>query len=165
MRSASSATCLMLVRTSAVRLPRLLSPAGDARDRGSEQSFELTSQQDADEAAERPADEHALSEFGARLSRLDYVLKRHLDAGEAGLIDPQAGRLDARDGQRAPRKALGLARDHAARPELPVEPCGLDVLRLAPARHVNPRRPDILWSSSGGTRSLIRKHRPAGYPA
>src|SRR4051812_5803487 len=163
MRSASSATCLLLVRSSA--LPRLLSPTGDVRDRGSEQGFELTSQQDADRTAERPADQHALGEPGALLSRFDDVLERHLDAGRAGLIHPQAGRLDARDGQRAPRKALGLARDHAARPELPIEPSGLDVIRLAPARHVNPRRPDILWSSSGGTRSLIRKHRPAGYPA
>ena len=146
-----------------MKLRRLLSPAGDVRDRGSEQGFELPSHQCADRTAERPADEHTLGELGALLSRFNDVLERHLDAGRAGLIDPQARRLDARDGQRALRKALGLARDHAARPELPVEPRGINVLRLAPTRHVNPGRPDMLWSSSGDPRSLIRKHRPAGY--
>jgi hypothetical protein len=42
-RSASSTTGQTLVRTSAVRLRRLLGPAGDVRGGGSEQSFELTS--------------------------------------------------------------------------------------------------------------------------
>src|SRR5256885_4943977 len=122
MRSASSASGLMLVRGSAVRLPRLLSPAGDLRDRGSEQSLELTSQQDADETPERPADEHTLGELSARLSRLDDVLERHLDTGGAGLIDPQAGRPHPRDGQSAPRKALCRAPDHAPRPARPAAP-------------------------------------------
>jgi hypothetical protein len=96
--------------------------------RGREESFEPASHQDGDETSERAADEHALGELSPCLSRLDYVLERHMDAGGPGLIDPEARRFDARDRQRAAWKALGLGLDDAARPELPVESSRLDVL-------------------------------------